>query len=160
MKIEEFQRQPRGHYNFERFIYPGTIDSRLGPFSLEVTVALNGEPFRELVDALEQLAEKFKSNQDEVIQMFYGDYLRCSESVPEFEDYFDTPTKLTVDELKPYIDSRILTVSCVLDDLSDRYYPRVYISSNWNTAGLYVKFTNLGLERVTAGQDGGYRVPR
>lgn len=149
MNVGEFKKQTGKLHLYDCFWHPQTLDSKVGPFVMELTVAMNAEPAQELADAMQELARRFESDKDTVLQMMFQEYTDFSESEPEvMVEYFQTPINLTIDELTPYIRSRLLTVSSALDDLSDPYYPRVLIRPFWDLEGFCVRFNGDQIKRL------------
>ncbi|HEY1170536.1 MAG TPA: hypothetical protein VGH19_04130 [Verrucomicrobiae bacterium] len=157
MKLADFKKQPRGPYQFDWFLHRDTIDSPLGTFAVELTVAMGKQPDQAMVDAMEILIGKFEKNKSAIAQMVFKEYLTIARSEPDWLAGCEVPPNLLVDGLAPYLearaltvsDDRALTVSDEVDNADDRYHPRVYMSPSWDEEhGFYLKFDGDQIERV------------
>jgi len=149
MKIEDFKKQKRGPYLFDWFRHPNTINSRLGVFSLELTVEMDKVPNQAMADAMEKLIGKFEKNKDMIAQMVFKEYLTIAKAEPDWLESCEVPLNLSIDDLAPFIKAQALTVSDDVDDAEDRHHPRVYMSPQWDEEhGFYLQFEGDHIERV------------
>ena len=149
MQIEEFEKQDRGPYLFDRFRHRDTVDSRLGSFSIELIVNMDKAPNQDMANAMRILIDRFEKNEEEIAQMVFREYRAIAESQPDWLEDCEVPLTLSIDGLEPFLTARVLSVSDDVDDVDDQYRPRVYMSPQWDEEhGFYLKFDSDKMERV------------
>jgi hypothetical protein len=132
MTLSEFQKQPRGPYAFDRWIWRDRVATPAGNFivQLQMGVGDTSPPDDEMLRRASELVIYVKSHGDYILDIVFGYYLLASES--EWLDMAGVPRGLTRETVLSQVrDDPELVVSRRLSR-PDPYDSSVYLVPLWD----------------------------
>ena len=133
MTVSEFQKQPRGPYAFDHWIWDKRVSTPLGDFSVEFQMLGDGDtnpPDDEMLRRASELVRYAEAHGDYILDIVFGYYLLAGES--EWLDMAGVPKGLTRQTVSSQVrDDRTLVVSRHLD-WDEPYDSAIHVVPLWD----------------------------
>jgi hypothetical protein len=132
LTANDFRRQPRGRYLFDRWLAVPPLDTPLGRFKVDI----RHEPDAVLVAAGNELAEFLVTNSASVLAAAHRHYLAYCDDEWWMEGC-DVPIGLSANDIVPYLNDPTVAVDRRGNGTISGV---IYFSPQWDTEhGLYLK---------------------
>lgn len=133
MTISEFQKQPRGPYSFDYWVWHKRVPSPLGDFSVEFQMLGDDDtnpPDEEMLRRASELVRYAATHGDYILDIVFGHYRLAGES--DWLDMADVPRGLTRETVSSQVrDDRTLVVSRHLD-WDEPYASAIHVVPLWD----------------------------
>ena len=132
LTLDDFHKQPRGPYSFDRWVATPPLENPLGPFDVEFREPPDGE----LVWHANDLAIFVTRNHDAILDAIYENYLRAAEETGWMKAC-GVPARLQRETVPKYLRSREIGVDRKSDGRIDG---TLYFSPLWDIEhGIYLE---------------------
>lgn len=142
MNISEFQKQPRGPYLFDHWVWNKRVRTPLGDFSVELQMLGDNDtnpPDDEMLKRAFELVRYAEAHGDYLLDIVFGYYRLAEES--DWLDMADVPSGLSRETVSSQVrEDRTLVVSRHLD-WNEPYNSAIHIVPLWDEEhGLSLEF--------------------